>query len=966
MNSETKARLKSIPSLSIRKGVLKKQLYLILLVVIWVGFFSCVPRHPSPFSCKTVLKDPQLVHGILPNGFQYVLMKNSTPEDRVSVHLNISAGSVHETDQEQGVAHFLEHMLFNGTEHFKPGELVTYFQSIGMDFGADANASTSFFHTVYDLSLPKGDKTHLDDALVVIQDYAKGALLLENEIDRERSIILAEKQERDSVSYRSFKRSFAFELPGSILTKRLPIGKESVIETADRKKLKQFYDRWYRPDNMVLIMVGDIDIQVAKKLIQKRFQSLQPRLTQPLPEPVDVRWPPHDSIKPFYHHEPEAGNTQVAIERIEYTDFAAQTPDLLKQTVTRSLADTILQNRLSNMIRQQRADFSSASVYSGTFLRHLSMAAITADCNPEDWENTLAQLEKTLRQALESGFTQKELDRVKADAVSQLSAGVRQAGTRKTPHLARTVLGSVQDRKLFLSPQQKKELLAPYIENLSIEQVNQVFKDVWKPDHRLILVTGNAQIPSDAGASSEDKILQVFKESSRRPAGLFQSTVSKDFPYLQIPDTPAKIGHHKKNVRNLGINVVELDNHIRLNLKQTDFKKGRFLFKVVFGPGRACEPEDKPGISHISQQTVRKSGLSAMNPDQLEEALAGRDVSIEFSVEDTYFSLSGSADPQEIELVFQLIYAFLSDPGFRPESLALAKTQYRQMYDALKQTPEGIMRIKGERFLAGGNPWFGMAHPDEADQITLTDIRSWLTPYFTTRGVEISMVGDFDPDVAVSQALVHLGGGAPTKKAVLCTDVQAPVLFPGGKSLDVTLDTKIDKGMVRLAFLTDDYWDIQQTRALSILSRVVSERLRKVIREKIGAAYSPYAFNQPYMVHDGYGVMQIVVPVSRKNSDMVVQTLQKIISDIVAEGISPQEVTLALNPVIKQLHVLRQSNTYWLNSVLADSKKHPERFAWADTIVSGYSSITHEDLTALAGKYLKLTESALIRIMPGN
>ena len=225
-----------------------------------------------------------MVHGVLSNGFQYVLMKNTTPEDRVSIHLNISAGSVHETDDEQGIAHFLEHMLFNGTEHFPPGELVRYFQSIGMDFGADVNARTSFFHTVYDLNLPKGDRTHLEDALLVIQDYVGGAWLLEDEIESERGIILAEKQERDSVSYRTFKKSFAIELPGSLLPERMPIGETSVIEATNRKLLKQFYDRWYRPDNMVLVMVGDMDLPAARQMIQERFHSFEPRLSQPNPD----------------------------------------------------------------------------------------------------------------------------------------------------------------------------------------------------------------------------------------------------------------------------------------------------------------------------------------------------------------------------------------------------------------------------------------------------------------------------------------------------------------------------------------------------------------------------------------------------------------------------------------------------------------------------------------------------------
>ncbi len=199
---------------------------------------SDVPSQPDissrPFPEEHLLTDPDLVHGVLPNGIRYVLLHNTTPENRVSMHLNVQSGSMHERDDQRGIAHYLEHMLFNGSTHFKPGELIEYFQSIGMMFGADANAHTGFFETVYDILLPAGDKESLEKGLLVLQDYAEGALLLESEVERERGVILAEKRERDSVSFRTFKASLEFELPDSLIAKRLPIGSESVIKTMNR------------------------------------------------------------------------------------------------------------------------------------------------------------------------------------------------------------------------------------------------------------------------------------------------------------------------------------------------------------------------------------------------------------------------------------------------------------------------------------------------------------------------------------------------------------------------------------------------------------------------------------------------------------------------------------------------------------------------------------------------------------
>ncbi len=939
----------------------------ILLVLL---MFSCVPKHPN-FSSNGIENDPALVHGVLSNGFQYVLMENSTPNDRVNVHLNIFAGSINETDEEQGVAHFLEHMLFNGSEHFKPGELVEYFQSIGMDFGADANASTSFFRTTYDLTLPKGDNQTLEDAFLVIKDYAGGALLLEEEIDRERGIILAEKRERDSVSYRTFKQELSFELPGSLLNQRLPIGTDAVLETADKKLLKSFYDRWYRPNNMALVIVGDMDIKKTQALIKKKFSSLQPR-KMISGEPGDIIWKSRKGIWAFYHYEPEAGNTEVTIERVSHTPFEPETLEKLKENVLGNLADSVIQNRLSSMVRKQSASFSSASVYSGTFLHNVSMAAINASCEPDKWEQSLGELEKTLRQAIEKGFLPQEIARAKADFISSLDAGVLQADTRKTSGLAHSILGAINRQGLFLSPLQKQELLKPYIQGLTLEEVNQAFQKSWANDQRLILVSGNAKISENGNKTANEQIMELYRKSAAQPIQKFKRFESKAFPYLPLPISKAALRNRKEDVKGLGITQVEFQNNLRLNLKTTDFKKGEFQFKVVFGQGRASEPESLPGISYIAESTIRQSGFQSMDPDQIGEALAGKDVGIGFSINDNYFALSGYGDPDEAESIFQLIYTYLKDPGFRPEGLALAKTHYKQMYEALKRTPDGIMRIRGNRFLAKGDPRFGLASPEKINKITLEEIETWLKPVFKTSSIEISIVGDFDPDTIIQYAGTYLGalktrdGSPESERESNSHKVTRDVFFPKGEKLTLTLDTKIDKGMVRIAFLTDDFWDIMKTRKLSLLAKVFSERLRKTIREELGASYSPYVYNNPSLIYDGYGVMHVVVNVLPETSDIIFKQVEKIANLLAREGIEKKELDLVKKPLLNQLTVLRQTNAYWLNSVMANSVHHPERLDWANHMVSGYSAITHDDLTILAKQYLKINEGALIIIKPGN
>ncbi len=927
--------------------------------------FSCsaAPTRLIVNPANDILVDPDIIYGRLDNGFQYILMENPLPDQRVNIHLNVFTGSLNETDDQQGAAHFLEHMVFNGSEHFKPGELVEYFQSIGMDFGADANAHTSFFNTGYDLSLPKSDPTSLDQAFVVIQDYARGALLQESEIDRERGIILAEKRERDSISYRTFKKSLEFELPGSFINQRFPIGIDRTLKRTDKTLLRSYYDQWYRPDNMVLVVVGDFDVQTVLPMIEQRFSRLKPR-TLFEKKPASFNWKPHQGIKPFYHYESEAGSTDIMIETVSWKPFEVQTLETLKQRTLESIANSMLQNRLSRMVRTRTADFSSASVFSGPFLHHISLSAIHAVCEPLKWEQGLGQIEKALRQGLEYGFVEKELDRVKVNFISSLENQVSLADSRKSPEISRQILAAVNQKGLLLSPQQQKDLLVPYIASISLEDAHRALEQIWSKDHRLVLVTGNADIP---GKNPEARILDVYEKSLADRVSPYQGFESKIFPYLELPASPVRIKTRQDNVKGLGITVLELENNIRLNLKPTDFKQNEFLFKVSFGEGKKSEPISKPGLAVVAEDVIQSSGLGGLDKDQLEEALAGKKVEFRFDVNENYFSFSGSADPKETGLVFQIIYHYFHDPGYREEALNLSTLRYHQQYDALMRTPDGIMQIKGDAFLAKNDPRFGLPEPEIMDEYTLSDVKAWLHPFFVQSPIEISIAGDFELEHMINLASRAMGGFEQRKNF---SDQRIKFIetgkigFPSGEQLDLKPDTRIDSGQVHVAFLTDDFWDIMQTRRLLILSRVVAERLRLVLREDLGQTYSPYVYNDPSLGFDNYGVMHVVVNVKPGSHYFVYNKIREILSDLYEKGISEKETDLALEPVLNHLNDLQKTNHYWRDSVLANASNYPQKFEWARDMISGYTSIDQDDLTALVKKYLGMENYAVIMVKP--
>jgi zinc protease len=932
--------------------------------ILWcLLIISCAaPQQRIIVSDSGIKTDPGIVYGVLPNGFQYILKHNSTPENQVNVHLNVFAGSMHETDEQQGVAHYLEHLLFNGSEHFKPGELIEYFQSIGMDFGADANAHTSFFNTTYDLSLPKGDTKHMDDAFVVIQDYAKGALLLESEVERERGIILAEKRERDSVSYRTFKKSLEFELPGSLFNKRFPIGIDSVINKADRNLLKTYYEKWYRPDNMALVVVGDFDIKTVQSMIVNRFSRLKPGASS-LKLPLSTQWKEHKGIKTFYHYEPEAGSTDITIETIFWEPFERQTRKILKEKILIYIANSMIQNRLSRMVTRQTADFSGAIVSSGVFLHHISMSSISASCEPDKWKEVLHQIENVMRQALLYGFTKKELERSKTEVISFLERQVDQADTQKSQNLSQAILNAINAKKLLLSPEQKKDILKPYVESVSRSDAHGALKKAWAKDHRQILLTGNAQINTK---DPEVKILDVYTKAVNEKISKYKEGESGKFPYLELPSKKTGIRAKQENVKDLGITTIEFENNVRLNLKKTDYKQNEFIFKVCFGPGKKSQPLSKPGLALLGEGVFKASGLGKLDKDQLEEALAGKKVSIGFGLNDNYFSLSGSGDPRQAELIFQLIYHYFNDPGYRTEALELSKTLYKQEYDSLLRTPDGIMQIKGNSFLAGNDTRFGFVHPDTIDEYTLKDIKNWVSPYFKDAPVEVSIVGDFDKQNIMDLALKYLGALNKRKNFPNIFTPARKIIFPKGEQLELKLKTRIDSGVVRVAFLTDDFWNIIQTRQMSILSRVLSERLRIVLREDLGETYSPYVYNDPSMIFKDYGILHVVAKVKPEKHEFVYHKIKDIVDSILLDGITKKETNLSLKPVLNHLKVIQKTNGYWLNSVMANVSNYPQKFDWANTMAQVYNAITNDDLTLLAKKYLNINNSALIVIKPEN
>lgn len=917
-----------------------------------------LPQSAWPHEKSDLPLDPEMVFGRLDNGFRYVLMQNRNPKDRVSMHLNIQAGSANETDSQQGLAHFLEHMLFNGSEHFKPGELVKYFQSIGMQFGADANAHTGFFETVYDIFLPDGHEENFRKGLLVMQDYAKGALLLESEIERERKVILAEKRQRDSASYRTFVSGLMFELPDARITRRLPIGKEEIIQQATQADLKAYYDTWYRPETMILVAVGAFDMDMASALISEYFASFSPR-TAEMPE-IEFGDVQHKGVQVFHHHEAEAGNTTVTIEVLSKEPLRPDSLAFRKERIKKRIADQIMQNRLDARIGTPKTPGTSAGIGSGLFVKQIAYAMISADGTPDEWKALLGFLEQQLRQALAYGFSLPELERVKKDVISNLEQADSQKGTRDSKALARRMMGALNSDRVMLSPTDEKDLMVPFVTSLTIDDVNRAFKKTWSQNHRLIQVTGNADL-SREGIEPASAILQSYRESIQKNISPLMEKQNIHFPYLPEPVGMGRI--IKKTIHD-DLNIVQIDfeNGFRLNLKKTDYKDDEILAALSFGKGRFSEPPELAGLAELAIAVLNESGLGSLDRNSLEAALAGKQSQVVFGIDEAMFMLNGESIPQELPLLFQLLYANIKDPGFREEAFDLVMSQFDSQYEEISHTLEGVITLQGKRFLAGGDSRFGLPPHNAFKKLRLNDVRNWIGRALSGSDYELSVVGDFDVDNVIELASQYFGMLPPAKK--FQHERAGGPVFPSGKHLRVAVDTKIPNGLVYVSYATDDIWDIHKTRRLNVLADVFSERMRVQIREKLGEAYSPFAYNMASRIHDGFGVFNAVVEVIPARAQLVVDEIQKIAEGLSLGEISADEIKRSLGPTLNSIKDMRQRNGYWLKTVLVGSKRNPEKIEWSRSIVSDYAAITSEDLETLSKRYLVNTSAAFIEALP--
>ncbi|GEP44005.1 M16 family metallopeptidase [Brevifollis gellanilyticus] len=919
--------------------------------------FLSSARADWPQATSDLKADPKATFGQLENGLRYIILPNEEPPGRASIRFYMDVGSLMEEDDQQGMAHYLEHMAFNGSRHFPGGEMVEYFQRLGMGFGADTNAHTSFKETVYMLELPKIEIDMLNEGLKLFRDDLDGMALGEKEIDKERGIILSEKLSRDSIEYRTQIAGYEFALPDSLLPKRLPIGIEKTIKTMQRQRFVDFYSKWYTPKRATVVAVGDFkDVPAVKAAIEKNFADAKSSSTAE--DPTFGKITAGRGLMGKLHTEMEAKAVDLSIEIPRPAKNKPDTSANRREKMVRDLADAMLNQRFSTLAKEENTPILGAESYCYEYLEFVEITGAMAQCPPDQWKRGVTLLETEIRRAVEHGFTDAEFEEAKSSLLKAIELRAAQADSRKSRDLASALVTLVASNKVITHPTDDLERVKAALANLTKEECHKAFVETWKSEDIQVFVGGKLKLEGD----SSQQIVDVYKESAKKPVEAPKKEETAAFAYTNFGEA-SKITNQSV-VSDLEITQATFANNVRVNIKPTPFEKGTVRVTIGFGGGKLTTPKDKAGIIPFAQSTFILGGLKDHSADDLRRLFASKTVAMDFNVGDESFTLSGRTTPADLEAQLQLLTAFLTAPGYREE----AERQFRQniepMYIQLAHTAEGIMGDKVVSHIHSGDYRFGFPAQAEMEKRNLKEVAEWLKPALTEDYIEVSIVGDVEPKAALD-AIGKTLGALPKRAAEKPKyTAERNVPFPSPGSTDFKFETEIPKAIACLYWPTGDMLDIKRTRRLNLLSAVLDDRLRIKVREELGETYSPACYHVASDTFTGYGYVTAMIECKPEQAASLSELVTKIANDLSTGEITDDEFERAQKPIMTQVEQMRRDNRYWAQNVVRNAQEHPERIEWSKNLLTDFSGIKKEDISKLAQQFLGKGRAVNVVVMP--
>ena len=917
---------------------------------------AAVAPTPWPHAASDIKPDPRATFGSLPNGLRYIIVPNSEPPKRVSLRLHIASGSLMEADNQQGLAHFMEHMVFNGSKNFAAAELVPRMQRLGIGFGAHVNAFTSFDETVYMLDLPDLSDDTMNLCFNVMRDFADGAKLEPAEIDRERGVILSEMTSRDSVQYRLMKQQFATLLPDSLLAKRFPLGTEEVIKTAPRERFTDYYSRYYTPARMTFVVVGNIAPDVLKTRIEKTFASLTNPAT-PGKDPILGPITETKGLQPAVFTDKEVAATDLSLL---LTRPHVHKPDTVANRIARmqlDLAHAMIDRRFERLAKKNGSPITTGNAERQELFNYLDIGSIEVTAANDRWQEALPVLEQEFRRALEHGFNQAELDEAKANLLNSLEQEVKRAPTRASDGFASAIARTLNEDSVLTAPETDLDVGKQGLAAATVESCHAALKEFWA-NTGLHLVLTTKEKPADA----EKTLEAIYQKSRSQKVAPLEEAATAAFAYSSF-GTPGTVAQRKEEA-DLTISSLVLSNGVHVNLKSTDFEKNTIRLVARVGSGKLTHPTDAPGLGKFTQAIFDAGGLGKHSVDELERILAGRNVDSSFGIASDAFTFSGKTTPDDLQLELQLMCAQITDPGWREEAVRQYQKELPTIYQQLKHTPAGAEQDM-DSWLHGGDPRFTMPPIETMLAYQAADASNWIGPALANGYLELSIVGDFQQDQALPLILATFGA-LPKRESSKPELADARVInFPQAPAeKDIAYESKIPLGVAFTGWKTFGLRGKQKDyRRLNLLAAILSDRLREEIRQKLGASYSPEAGAEG---DEAFDIGFIAAISEGKPTDIakLAGISRDLAASIARKGATADELDRARKPVLAELDKSLRDNRYWLSTVMSQCQENPDKLELARNRGTDYRSITLKEVNTLAKKYFATDNALRVQIVP--
>ncbi len=889
--------------------------------------------------------DPNVKIGKLDNGLTYYIRKNEMPKDRAEFYLVVDAGAILEDDDQDGLAHFCEHMAFNGTKHFEKHDIINYLQSIGMKFGPEINAFTSHDVTTYMLQKVPTDKpANVDSALLILYDWASNVSFEDEEIDNERGVIHEEWRTRRGAMFRMMTKTDKVLYQGSKYAERDVIGDIEIIDNAPYEVLRRFYQDWYRPDLQAIIAVGDFDVDEMEQQITEQF-SLIPAHPNPK-DRLEFPVPDHEETLVAIETDPEA---QYVFVQLYYKHPAVEEKDMgfYRQSVVHQLYNTMLNNRLQELLQEEDPPFIYGySAYSSivrTKDGYISFAVSKNDAIKRTLETLLVENERVKKH----GFTESELERAKKNLLSQTEKQFKEKDKQESQSYVWQYYGNFLEDNPIPGIEFDYEFMQDVLPGISLKEINTLAPKWITDDNRVVIITGPER--EDVIIPMKEEVLALVESVDQMEIEPFVDKMS-DKPLISEKPAPGEVVKKKKD-KKLGTEQWILSNGVEVILKPTDFKDDEILMRAFsFGGNSLYDLDDQISASY-SASVVNEGGIADFNSIELEKLLAGQIVSVRPYIGSVDEGFTGSSSVKDFETLLQLVYLYFTDPSRNEKAFNSMMTRMKGFLENRKNDPGAAFQDTISVTMADYHPRVRPMTPELLEEADFERINFIFRERFgDPAGFKFYFVGNLNMDSVQPLIETYLGGLPKVMREETWRDngIRPPEAKVEKK---VVKEMEVPKGTVYINFNGEfDYNEVQDRMNLAALCDILDVRYTESIREEQGGTYGVAVYDmQSHYPYENYQVV-IRFDCDPGNVDKLKAIVFDEINTLKEEGPLQKDLKGVKENLLKTRQEQLKKNNFWISKLRNmdyNQEDKKEFFKYEDHV----NKLTIDGLKAAANQF---------------